>query len=245
MPLTGSTFLIAALALSGIFPLSGFWSKDEILLATLHSGHTVLFAAALATAFLTAFYMSRIFFITFTGRTAEARHPHESPAIMTVPLIILAVLSVIAGFLKFPGLEKDPLNMTLAVSSNAVALSGILLAIVIYYAGAVSPVRLRNAAGFLYTLLKNKYYIDEMYMFVIRKVVFVLSAAIAWFDRHVVDGAVNLVAFLCRFSGDRLRYSISGPVQRLALIIFGGLVVALIAMMLAAPDLLAAAGGGR
>ena len=230
MPVTAVTFLVGMLALSGIFPFSGFFSKDEILLVALNSGHTVLFAAALATAFMTAFYMSRIFFITFTGESTQGGHPHESPAVMTVPLIVLAALSVVAGFFTLPGLEKGEIHLLLALSSNAVAFAGILLAAVIYYARAVDPARIRDSAGFLYTLLKNKYYIDEMYLFIIRKVVYVVSEAIAWGDRRVVDGAVNLVAFLCRFSGEKLRYSISGRVQNYALILFSGVTGALLAM---------------
>jgi NADH-quinone oxidoreductase subunit L len=260
MPITAATFLIAALALSGIFPLSGFWSKDEILLSTLHSGHTGLFAAALCTAFMTAFYMSRIFLVTFTGKTNPEKHAHESPLVMTIPLMILAVLSIVLGVVGLPGHEKNiytflafggphaeetSFNVTVAVISNAVALAGILLAIVIYRAKLVSPERLRVSTGVFYTVLKNKYYIDEIYMFFIKYVLFMISSIIAWFDRHIVDGTVNLVAFLCRWSGSTLRLSINGQVQRYALIIFGGLIAALVAALLYAPRLLLTFGGGQ
>jgi NADH-quinone oxidoreductase subunit L len=257
MPVTAITFFIATLALAGIFPLAGFWSKDEILLTTLNSGHIILYIGAVATAFMTAFYMSRIFLLTFTGKTAEGKHPHESPLVMTIPLMILALLSITAGFIGMPGMEKNihtflspeahageaSLNMNVAVSSNLVALAGIALASLIYFFKVISAARLRSATGVFYTLLKNKYYIDEFYMFLIRHVVFVISRVIAWFDRHIVDGAVNLAAFLCRWSGNTLRYSISGEVQRYALIIFGGLVAALLALLLFAPDLWRSLGG--
>jgi NADH-quinone oxidoreductase subunit L len=258
MPVTAATFCIASLAIAGIFPLSGFWSKDEILTATLHSGHPVLFAAALLTAFLTAFYMFRIFLVTFTGPENPGKHSHESPLVMTVPLMILAVLSIGAGFFGIPGTAKNigtfltsgaqgeeaGLNYSVAFSSSAVAVAGILLAFAVYYFKLVRAEKLKAVAGRLYTLLKNKYYVDEFYLLLIKYIFFVVTAAIAWFDRHVVDGAVNLAAFLCRWSGSTLRLTVPGRVQNYALVILAGLAVVLVAAAVryAGPWAL---GGGR
>ncbi|MBC7325741.1 MAG: NADH-quinone oxidoreductase subunit L, partial [Moorella sp. (in: Bacteria)] len=102
MPITGWTFFIGCVAIAGIPPFAGFWSKDEILLATLESGHYVLFAMAAFTAFLTAFYMFRLFFLVFTGEENPANHPKESPWVMTVPLIVLAILSTVGGWVGTP-----------------------------------------------------------------------------------------------------------------------------------------------
>jgi len=254
MPITSITFLIAALAISGIFPLSGFFSKDEILLTVLHSGNKVLYYAALFTAFLTAFYMFRLYFVTFFGKEKEESHCHESPAVMTVPLILLALLAIVAGFVGLPGKfsiynflflehpEEVKMDYGVAITSNIVAISGILLAFIIYGIRILSPDTIREKAGFVYTILKNKYYIDEIYLFFIRTVYYNLTEGIKWFDRHIVDGAVNLVAFLCRWSGNKLKFTITGRVQNYALIIVAGLIFVILAIYIFMPDLIFAGG---
>jgi NADH-quinone oxidoreductase subunit L len=254
MPITSITFLIAALAISGIFPLSGFFSKDEILLTVLHSGNKVLYYAALFTAFLTAFYMFRLYFVTFFGKEKEESHCHESPAVMTVPLILLALLAIVAGFVGLPGKfsiynflfleqsEEVKMDYVVAITSNIVAISGILLAFIIYGIRILSPDTIREKAGFVYTILKNKYYIDEIYLFFIRTVYYNLTEGIKWFDRHIVDGAVNLVAFLCRWSGNKLKFTITGRVQNYALIIVAGLIFVILAIYIFMPDLIFAGG---
>jgi len=254
MPITSITFLIAALAISGIFPLSGFFSKDEILLTVLHSGNKVLYYAALFTAFLTAFYMFRLYFVTFFGKEKEESHCHESPAVMTVPLILLALLAIVAGFVGLPGKfsiynflflehpEEVKMDYGVAITSNIVAILGILLAFIIYGIRILSPDTIREKAGFVYTILKNKYYIDEIYLFFIRTVYYNLTEGIKWFDRHIVDGAVNLVAFLCRWSGNKLKFTITGRVQNYALIIVAGLIFVILAIYIFMPDLIFAGG---
>jgi NADH-quinone oxidoreductase subunit L len=260
MPITMVTFGIATLAIAGIFPLAGFWSKDEILLATLHGGHELLYYTAIITAFMTAFYMARIFIVTFLGkpRTDESDHSHEMKYTMTVPLIILAVLSIFIGLIGIPGAEKNigafllpghgaghhsGVNWTVVITSTAMALGGFILAYLIYIAGVIKPETLREKSGFLYTLLKNKYYIDEFYLFLVRKGFLVLSASIAWFDRHVVDGAVDLAAFVVREGGNKLRLTISGKVEQYALFIFMGMVAVLAGFAIYNPDLLKLFGG--
>jgi len=260
MPVTAITFAIGALSLSGIFPLAGFWSKDEILSVLHESGNMWLYYVAVATAFLTAFYMTRLFFVAFMGKPRDEEaynHAHESPAVMTVPLIIFALLAAIAGLVAVPGLGKSfqtflyygshphesVFHMDIAIKSSAVALSGIIIAALIYGAGVVKPEKLRKISGILYTILKNKYYIDEIYMFFIRIMFFTVSEAVKWFDRHVVDGAVNLVAFFARFAGAKLKLTITGRLQNYALTIFAGLVVIIITFAIYNPDALKMFGG--
>jgi|DewCreStandDraft_4_1066084.scaffolds.fasta_scaffold02004_23 NADH-quinone oxidoreductase subunit L len=256
MPITSITFLIAAFAISGIFPLSGFWSKDEILVNVYESGNKILYYAAVITAFLTAFYMFRLYFVTFTG-TLKDEHAHESPAVMTVPLILLAILSIISGFVGIPGTEKSiynflytgehpheaAMNLKIAISSNIIALSGILFAFIIYGLKIIKPETMKKITGPFYVISKNKYFIDEIYLFLIRKIFFAITEFVKWFDRHIVDGAVNLVAFLCRWAGAKLRLTINGNVQSYALIIFSGMILIIAVFAIYNPEALRIFGG--
>ncbi len=242
MPVTSLTMLAASLAISGIFPFSGFWSKDEIFSALKAGGHTYLYFAAVSAAFMTAFYMFRLYFVVFAGEPGESsRHAHEPPAVMTAPLVVLAFFSVFAGLAALPhthGIasfifygqpERAGLSLSIALTSSTVALSGIALAWLVYVRKAVPATALRAASGPLYYLLKNKYYVDELYLFFVRNVFFALTAAIRWFDRNVVDGAVRLSGLAVRRSGDGLRRTVSGTVQSYALTVFGGMAVILLA----------------
>jgi NADH-quinone oxidoreductase subunit L len=244
MPVTAGAFLVAVLAIAGIFPLSGFWSKDEILQAVLASGQTWLSTVAMVTVFLTAFYMSRVFFVVFTGRARGDAHAHESPRVMTIPLIILAVLAAGLGLVGSPLLAHgihsflDPasgapaaLDLSLLLQSNALALAGILLAALVYgRKPAADP--LRRLLGPVHTALSRKLWVDELYMLLIRGLFFTMTRAIAWFDRHVVDGVVNLVGAASQGGGALLRRTVTGKVQGYALIILCGLLVTL-ALLLA------------
>lgn len=256
MPITSITFFIAALAISGIFPLSGFWSKDEILVNVYESGNKILFYAAIITAFLTAFYMFRLYFVTFTGNIKN-QHVRESPKVMTIPLMILALLSIISGFVGIPGTEKSiynflfigehphevSMNMKIAVNSNIVALAGIVFAFIIYGIKLIKPETMKKITGPLYIISKNKYFIDEIYLFLIRKIFISLTEFVKWFDRHIVDGVVNMIAFLCRWGGAKLRLTISGNLQNYALIIFSGFILIVIVFAIYNPEALRILGG--
>jgi NADH-quinone oxidoreductase subunit L len=266
MKITTFTFLIGALSLSGIFPLSGFWSKDEILSAAFSSGNTAALAVGLMTAFLTAFYMFRLCFLVFFGEEKEsASHAHESPLSMTLPLVTLAGLTLVAGFFNSPltgnalshflGFERDPAiggaSLWLMGLSSAIALAGIGTAWAVYQRRiiATEPLVLRFSA--VYSFLSNKYWLDELYAWVIVKPVLGLSALLGLFDLkaidgmvngvssltvrlsavagifdlQVIDGAVNGVGMVTKKVGDRLRYVQTGFVQNYAAVMFIALIV--------------------
>jgi NADH-quinone oxidoreductase subunit L len=244
MPITAVTFFLALLALAGIFPFSGFWSKDEILASVLKDGHVGLYVVSLVTVFLTAFYMSRVFFVAFTGKPRNEAHAHESPGVMTGPLIVLSVFTVGLGVVGLPWLSRNiytflgagaerptGLNTMILLQSDILAVAGILAAGLIYGLRLVKPETMRRAAGPVYTVLLNKFYIDEFYMLLIRGIFFTVTSAIAWFDRHVVDGAVNLVGWLSKKGGDLLRRTMAGKVQGYALIVFCGVLVAIAVLL--------------
>ena len=215
MPVTFVTFVIGSLALAGIFPLAGFWSKDEILVTAGTSGFTAFLVVGLVGAFLTAAYMTRCVYLTFFGEFRGHGEPHESPRTLTVPLVVLAVMSVAAGFInaeafgveKFrdwfegavslPALQHPAFDYPKAVISVTVAVIGIGIAAYLWFQreelGPFRGFTQRNAlarAG--YRFLENKYYLDDLYEKVI---VYGIKAPIArisyWFDQHVIDGAVN------------------------------------------------------
>lgn len=234
MPITGWTFMIGTLALCGIFPLSGFWSKDEILaLAAEHN--TFLYIVGTLTSCLTAFYMGRLFWTAFWGKDDHG-HAHESPAIMTFPLIFLAILSVIGGFIGIPHFlypEKGhiELNMTVALISSAAAVLGLIISFVIY---GNRPNRdpLESKLGILYPVLKNKYYFDNLYGWYVDTVQQGVAKIFAWFEdlfitRYGVHGATNSA----KVSGDVLRHLQTGLVQFYALFFTLG-VIALIFIMI-------------
>ena len=190
MKITGTTFIIAGLAIAGIPPLSGFWSKDELLSEIINTGHPILFAVAALTSLMTAFYIFRLIFIVLFGKARPGVRVHESPYVMTIPLSILAVFSVVAGF--FRPIRPDYLTMGI---STAIAVVGIGLAYSFYILNnKILSADLRARFSFLYRLLSNKYYIDEMYEAAFIKPCFRLAESAARFDSGVVDGAVNLTA---------------------------------------------------
>ena len=249
MPITAVTFLVAVLAIAGIFPLAGFWSKDEILEAVFAGGHTGLYVMALVTVFLTAFYMSRVFFVVFTGKSREEHHGHESPPVMTIPLVILAILAAVLGFVGSPWLAKDihtfleptvaratEINISMLLQSNGLAIAGILSAYLVYKrSSATDP--LRRMLGPIHTALAHRLYVDEFYMLIIRGAFFTTGVAVAWFDRHVVDGVVNLVGGASQAGGAALRKTLTGKVQSYALIVLCAVAAALTFLLVR--------GGGR
>jgi len=206
MRTTAITFMIASLSIAGIFPFSGFWSKDEIIATVQH--HPIFMFFTLVIAFMTAFYMWRLCFLTFFGKPRDQRkfdRVHESPRVMTWPLVFLAFLSIFAGWVALPWLHHGyssfvyygeihhagP-NYLLMIISTIVALSGIGLAYLIYYKQAISADRLAERFKPVYTLLYNKYYFDELYDLILIRPLMAFARFMWTFDARVIDGLVNL-----------------------------------------------------
>jgi NADH-quinone oxidoreductase subunit L len=237
MPVTFWTFLIATLALCGVPPLAGFFSKDSIIAAAYDTHHYAIWGVALVTAFLTALYMIRAVMLTFTGTYRGAAHPHESPGVMTAPMILLAILSASVGFLggtvwkggfatwvAIPGLPDEQFQLGAALISVVVATAGIALGYVIYRQyRRPEPMR---SLGPLYTLFQRKYYMDDLYTEGVRKPIqYPIALGTAAFDRTVIDGGVNGVGTGTRRLGGVLKFVQSGNVQRYAVFLFAGVAI--------------------
>lgn len=233
LPVTHATFLIACLTIAGIPPLSGFFSKDEILTAALHS-NKVLFAVEYLVAGLTAFYMFRLYFSIFWNKEPHYHHtPHEAPALMTIPLVILAAGSVFTGFIPFSSFIttdgmpfESHIDMSVAIPSVLIGVAGILTAFVMYKKKNNLPDRVSAAFSTVYKLAYNKFYIDELYLFITKKIIFrYISAPIAWFDRHVVDGTMNAIAGITQVVSFRIRDFQSGQLQKYSFAFLAGVLM--------------------
>jgi NADH-quinone oxidoreductase subunit L len=233
LPITHITFLIACLTIAGIPPLSGFFSKDEILAAAFHS-NKLLFAVEYAVAGLTAFYMFRLYFSIFWGKETHYHHtPHEAPATMTIPLIILAAGSVFTGFIPFNELVttdgkvfETELELIVAIPSVLIGLIGIGIAYLMYKKENGIPDKLAATFKYGYRWAYNKFYIDEVYLFVTKKIIFrFISEPIAWFDRHIVDGTMNAIAFVTQSVSFRIKGFQSGQLQKYGFVFISGAIV--------------------
>ena len=233
MPITNITFLIAALAIAGVPPLAGFWSKDEILVAAFEHNRLLYFIGVFV-AGLTAFYMFRIYFGIFWGKEKEYEHkPHESPLSMTIPLLVLAFLSITAGFIPFSdfvtadkvGFEAH-LNYPLAAIAVGVGLIGIALAWVFYKKENSLSDKYAKAFGPLYQWAYDKFYFDEIYMFITKKIIFKrISAPIAWFDKKVVDGTMEGIGNKTVLTSEKIKGMQSGKLQDYAFSFIIGVVI--------------------
>jgi NADH-quinone oxidoreductase subunit L len=238
MPITGWTFLIGTLALCGIFPLSGFWSKDAIL-ALAFEHNTVLYAIAATASGLTAFYMGRLFWVAFWGKPSgvhKGHEIHESPAVMTIPLIVLAILSTIGGFIGIPGLlfpqeAPEVLNMKVAVISSVVALLGLGFSYMIYGKRSASDPLVAKLGNF-YTVLKNKFYFDAVYGWYVDTVQQNVAIVLSRLEKEIIDRLfVGGLTNLARTGGRTFRYLQNGLVQFYALIFILGAVLLFLVLM--------------
>ncbi len=220
MPWTFRTFVIATLALAGVPPLAGFWSKDEILLGAGENGYGFFLVVGLLGAFMTAAYMTRCIYLTFFGEprgAAAHHHPHESPPLIVVPLQILAVFSIFAGLLNSPmvhelfgqwtenqtvlsaGVAHHEFSISTAALSVAIGLGGILTAGLYYWRGLRFPITSEGTGKPLYKLLQHKYYLDDLYEGVIVKGIREpISNGAYWINQNVIDGVVNGVGVAAR-----------------------------------------------
>ncbi|MCL2338167.1 MAG: NADH-quinone oxidoreductase subunit L [Firmicutes bacterium] len=258
MPITGWTFVIGGLAIAGIPPFAGFWSKDEILSTTLAEGHYVLFAMAAITAFLTAFYMWRMIFLAFFGAEKPENHPQESPWTMTVPLLVLAVGAIGAGWLGTPWHNlwaewiyfghplHEAANYPVMLLSIVLAVGGIYLAYTMYLKDVQKRRAQRMAAWFgpVHRMLYNKYYIDELYLWFNHALVDGAARLFYLFDIYVVDGIVNGIGAIARTSGDGLRVFQTGRLQNYALIFFLGVLAVAVLVTLTGHDAFSQVLGG-
>lgn len=233
LPITHITFLIACLTIAGVPPFSGFFSKDEILTAAFHSDK-FLFAVEYIVAGLTAFYMFRLYFNIFWGKETNYHHtPHEAPFTMTIPLIFLAIASIFTGFIPFHKLVtsdskvlESELEMMIAIPSVLVGLLGVLIAWVMYKRENSISDKVAESVKYLYKWAYNKFYIDEVYLFVTKKIIFrYISEPVAWFDRHIVDGTMNAIANLTQGVSFRIRGFQSGQLQKYAFVFITGVVM--------------------
>lgn len=244
LPVTFWTFTIGALALGGVAPLSGFFSKDEVLQAVLGGRNPVFLIVALVVVFLSALYMARAWFLVFFGRLRDDNaHAHEAPWVMVLPLVVLAFLALTAGLLAIPwgggyeGLgsflfygepESAHFNPGLIVGSITLALGAFYVAYLAYIRGVrvLSPAHLRERYSTLHRLLVNKYYLDDIYQWCVDRVVIAFSNLLALFDRIVVnDVGVNGPAWSVVLSGLRLRLHVTGKVYNYALGMVMGVVL--------------------
>ena len=239
MPITHLTFAIACLSIAGIPGFSGFYSKDEILVAAFHHSR-ILFASEYLVAGITAFYMFRLYFNVFWSKQRHYHHePHESPAVMTIPLVLLALASFVTGQIPFSKLIttdgipfETHIDYHIAIPSVAIGLVGILIAMLLYGKETNYPERIMKSLGGFYKACYNKFYIDELYLFVTKKIIFnYISRPVAWFDRHIVDGMLNGIAWLTETSAYRIRKMQSGQLQHYGFVFVAAALVLVIAFI--------------
>ncbi len=226
MPITHWTFLIGCLAIAGIIPFSGFFSKDEILSSCLGNS-TFVYIWMSAVAALTAFYMFRLYYLIFWWKEHEtpAGHhaPHDQPWTMSLPLIILAAISCVAGFIPFGNFVSwngEPYDFmahfdwSVAAVSLCVAILAIVFATVMYRKENPLPAKFKNAIPALWRWCHHRFYWDELYMFITHKIIFgLICKPIAWFDRHIIDGSMDAMATVTNKASEGIKPLQSGQIQ--------------------------------
>jgi NADH-quinone oxidoreductase subunit L len=261
MPITFGTVLVASLSLIGVFPLAGFWSKDEIL-ADAWEDKPWVFAVAMTAVFLTALYVGRMLILTFAGeyRGGEpAEHgddhghtgePHESPLLMTFPLLVLAGMAIVAGFLNLddwlgniiegwlpPETEelvtKSDFSLWIALSSVGLGFAGLATAWAVYYVRVLDSEKIRAFLQPLPEILENRYYLDALYQnFLVQTVLLGgVAGALSLWDRYVVDGVVNGVAKATAWSSQQMRVAQSGQAQLYGAVMLVGSAAAVVGIL--------------
>jgi len=210
MPITYASFLVGSLALSGIFPLSGFWSKDMIV-ATAYEASFGWGLLASVVSLLTAYYIFREGFVMFHGKERHhGEEPHESPGVMLIPMVILSIMAVVAGFFegwysKVFGAEKE-IHLNIAVLSVAIGLTGITIAYMVYIKGIINPEKAYEALKPLHTTLKEQFFTERLYHKVLAYgYLFYSRVLYATAERQLIDGLVNSSYFGVRALGGLLK----------------------------------------
>ena len=232
LPITNFSFLVACLAIAGIPPFAGFFSKEEILLAAYHSNR-IVYGVALFTSGLTAFYMFRLYFSIFWNKNIEVHNHHgEGPFSMKFPLVILAFCSIVAGFIPFGeyvSSDRSPLEShfdpMFSIAPVAFGIIGILLAMWMYKKESDKAQKISQSFGGLYKTAYKKFYIDEIYLFITQKIIFnLIGRPAAWIDKNIVDGLMNGIANTTASVSGFIKGIQSGKVQSYAIYFFGGII---------------------
>ena len=252
MPVTHITFLIACLAIAGIPPFSGFFSKDEILTACFRFSPVMGWIMTVIAA-MTAFYMFRLYYDIFWGSSepgqksaSDESHshqhtPHESPLAMTVPLMFLAAVTIVAGFIPFGHFvssngEAYTIHLDWGVAGTSIAIAVISIAVATFmYKGEKQPVADALARRFngLWTAAYHRFYIDEVYQFITHRIIFgCISRPIAWWDRHVVDGFFDFLAWGANATSDEIRGLQSGRIQQYTFVFLLGTLALILLLLL-------------
>lgn len=234
LPVAHITFLVACLAIAGVPPFAGFFSKEEILLAAYNSNPAIYYIA-LVTSGLTAFYMFRLYFSIFWNKEAHihTEHHHKTSLVMSLPLVVLAIGAALAGFIhfgEFVSSDGQPLeshfNPVFSIAPVTIGLIGIAIAWILYKKENDKPERIASAFSAIYTAAYRKFYIDEIYLFITKKVVFnIVGRPAAWFDRNVVDGMVNATGNATATLSARMKKIQSGKVQAYAIYSLAGVIL--------------------
>ncbi|PPB08332.1 NADH-quinone oxidoreductase subunit L [Brevibacillus laterosporus] len=254
MPVTSVVFLIGCLAIAGIPPFSGFWSKEEILGAVYVAGRYDLLVIAIVAAFFTAFYMFRLYFLTFRGTPASegAKKAYESPSVMTIPMLILALLAISAGFINLPnapmlgewlmsgsvgqfiidkyGEEAGHGALWLQIVAVIISLFGIGLAYLIYGKKNLPNDIISEQLPWLYQLSYRKFYMDEIYTFVFIRPLKGIGLAFNWLDHYIIGGLVRSIGGLTNMVGRLLSRLQSGQMQTYGFVVLLGLVVLMVSL---------------
>ena len=239
LPITHITFLIACLAISGIPPFAGFFSKEEILLAAYQQNHWI-FYAALITSGLTAFYMFRLYFSIFWGKApalsekagGEVSHHGEGGFAMMMPLVLLAIASCAAGFIPFGNFVTTDgkalaaeMHLSFSIAPVSLAVAGILMAVIFYKTKNGKADKLATSLNGFYKAAYHKFYMDEVYLFITNNILFgIIGKWAAWFDKNVVDGLVNATANGTGELSEKIKTFQSGKVQQYAIFFLVGVI---------------------
>ncbi len=236
LPITHITFLIACLAIAGVPPFAGFFSKEEILLAA-YNNNMAIYWIALITSGITAFYMFRLYFNIFWSKElpsyTKATKGKEGGFVMMLPLVLLAIGAAAAGFIPFGEFVSSDgtvlhshFDLTFSAAPVILGLAGIFTALWLYKKQNDKPAKLATSLGGIYKMAYNKFYIDEIYLFITKNVLFnLIGRPAAWFDKNIVDGLMNLIGNITQSISEGIKKVQSGKVQQYAIYFLGGVIV--------------------
>ena len=253
MPLTFAAMLVGVLAIAGIPPFSGFFSKDEILAAVMHAS-TPLYVMATVTSFLTAFYMARLLILAFLGESRSKYEAHEVDAFMRWPMIMLILLTLVSGAWGYFGgfsvwvnegvPHHEPINWTVAGTSTVLALLAFAAAYQIYGRHSLRAEMRQRSFGFLYRVVYNKFYIDELYGYVRERLVYGTALILKWVDEKIFDNIMIGLGAYALATSDLLTESANGQAQRYVVVFYTGVLILLCYALYWAIQIIAYWGGG-